>query len=81
MSDAPLAGQTALVTGGSRGIGRAIATRLAALGAGVVVNYLSNEEAAAETVRAIVDAGGRARALRFDVGDAASVERVREQLQ
>jgi 3-oxoacyl-[acyl-carrier protein] reductase len=73
VSDAPLAGQTALVTGGSRGIGRAIATRLAALGAGVVVNYLSNEEAATETVRAIVDAGGRARALRFDVGDAAAV--------
>src|SRR5262249_45939294 len=69
----PLAGQTALVTGGSRGIGRAIASRLAALGAGLVVNYVANEAAAAETVRAIVERGGRARALRFDVGDAAAV--------
>jgi 3-oxoacyl-[acyl-carrier protein] reductase len=73
MSDPPLAGQHAVVTGGSRGIGRAIARRLAAQGAAVVVNYVANERAAAETVRLIAEAGGRARALRFDVGDADAV--------
>ncbi len=73
MSELTLAGQTAVVTGGSRGIGRAIVRRLAAQGASVVVNYVANDAAAAETVRLVVDAGGRARALRFDVGDAAAV--------
>lgn len=73
MSEAVLAGQTALVTGASRGIGRGIARRLAADGATVVVNYVANEVAAAETVRLVVAAGGRARALRFDVGDSAAV--------
>jgi 3-oxoacyl-[acyl-carrier protein] reductase len=73
MSDAPLAGQTAVVTGGSRGIGRAIARKLAAQGASVIVNYVANDEAAAETVRLIADTGGRARTLRFDVGDGAAV--------
>jgi len=68
-----LAGQTAMVTGGSRGIGRAIACRLAAQGASVVVNYLSNEDAAAETLHLIAESGGRAQALRFDVGDAEAV--------
>jgi len=69
MSEA-LAGQVALVTGGSRGIGRAIALRLAAAGATVVVNYRENAPAAEETVRLIAAAGGRASAARFDVGDA-----------
>ena len=73
MSDPPLAGQLAVVTGGSRGIGRAIARRLAGQGAAVVVNYVANEHAAAETVRLIAEAGGRARAVRFDVGDADAV--------
>jgi len=73
MSAGLLAGQAAVVTGGGRGIGRAIAQRLAAQGASVVVNYVANEVAAEETVRVVVDAGGRARALRFDVGDAAAV--------
>lgn len=73
MSDQPLAGQHAVVTGASRGIGRAIACRLAAQGASVVVNYVANEAAAAETVRLIAEGGGRARALRFDVGDAGAV--------
>ena len=68
-----LAEQVAVVTGGSRGIGRAIARRLAQAGATVVVNYVSNEAAAAETVEAISEAGGTARAARFDVGDAAAV--------
>ena len=70
---AVLAGQVAVVTGGSRGIGRAIATALAGAGAAVVVNYRENEAAASETVRAITAAGGTAEAARFDVGDAAAV--------
>jgi 3-oxoacyl-[acyl-carrier protein] reductase len=69
----PLAGQVALVTGGSRGIGRAVALRLARDGATVAVNYLVQEAAAAETVRAIEAAGGRARAIGFDVGNAEAV--------
>ena len=57
----------ALVTGGSRGIGRAVALRLAARGYTVVINYKSNEEAARETLQAIEAAGGRAELLPFDV--------------
>ena len=57
----------AIVTGASRGIGRAIAVRLASEGCAVLVNYASNERQAAEVVREIVQAGGRALALRADV--------------
>ena len=66
---ASLAGQVALVTGGSRGIGRAIALRLARDGAAVAVNYVRQEAAATETVRAIEAEGGRAFAIQFDVAD------------
>ena len=68
-----LTGQVALVTGGSRGIGRVVALRLAAAGATVVVNYRENAPAAEETVRLIAAAGGRASAACFDVGDAEAV--------
>jgi len=61
--------KVALVTGGSRGIGRAIAVELGKRGATVVLSYAGNEAAAAETVKTIVDAGGKARAVRFDVAD------------
>ena len=64
-----LDGQVALVTGGSRGIGRAVALGLGARGATVVVNYLENAAAAAETVRSIAAAGGAATTAAFDVGD------------
>jgi 3-oxoacyl-[acyl-carrier protein] reductase len=64
----------AIVTGGSRGIGRAIAVELAANGYDVVITYKSNEEAAAETLRLIADAGGQGEAIRFDVGDIAEAE-------
>ena len=66
--------KTAIVTGGSRGIGRAIAVELAECGYDVDITYKSNEAAAEETLRLIREAGGEAEALRFDVGDAAEAE-------
>lgn len=60
----------ALVTGGSRGIGRAIAERLARDGYTVVINYLSNTAAAEETLHSIEQAGGKAELLPYDVSDA-----------
>jgi 3-oxoacyl-[acyl-carrier protein] reductase len=68
-----LAGQGALVSGGSRGIGRAIALRLAREGATVAVGYVSRPAAAEETVAAITADGGTAVACGFDVGDPAAV--------
>jgi 3-oxoacyl-[acyl-carrier protein] reductase len=68
--------RVALVTGGSRGIGRAIATALARAGAAVVVNYRGNQPAADETVAAIVGAEGRAVAIQADVSQPADVDRL-----
>lgn len=62
-----LRGKTALVTGASRGIGRACAQRLAACGANVVVNFLSSREGAAETVRLVQSHGVQGVAVRADV--------------
>lgn len=64
----------AIVTGGSRGIGRAIAVELAGCGYDVDITYKSNEAAAQETLRLIREAGGEGEALKFDVGDAADAE-------
>ncbi|MBU0653145.1 MAG: SDR family NAD(P)-dependent oxidoreductase, partial [Proteobacteria bacterium] len=64
----------AVVTGGSRGIGRAIAVELAAHGYQIVITYKTNDEAAAETLRLIREAGGSGEAVKFDVGNAAEAE-------
>jgi NAD(P)-dependent dehydrogenase (short-subunit alcohol dehydrogenase family) len=64
-----LENKVALVTGGSRGIGRAIALELAAHGAAVVVNYNKSPESAEEVVKQIQASGGRAAAFQADVSD------------
>jgi len=64
-----LENKVALVTGGSRGIGRAIALELAARGAAVVVNYNKSSESAQAVVKKIQDAGGKAAASQADVSD------------
>jgi 3-oxoacyl-[acyl-carrier protein] reductase len=69
-----LEGKVALVTGGSRGIGRAIGVALGRLGAKVIVNYTANEGAANEAAAAIAAAGGAAVTKRFDVADGAAVD-------
>lgn len=66
-----LEGKNAIVTGAARGIGRAIAERLAAEGARVMVNYAQSHNAAEETVASIVNAGGTAGAFQADVSDPA----------
>jgi len=68
-----LQGQVALVTGASRGIGRAVACRLAHAGAHVVINFVQNRLAADEALGLIQDAGGRAELAQFDVADAPAV--------
>lgn len=64
-----LENKVAIVTGGSRGIGRAIAVELASRGAAVVVNYNSSSSAAEEVVKQIQEAGGKAAAHQADVSD------------
>jgi 3-oxoacyl-[acyl-carrier protein] reductase len=72
--------QVAIVTGGSRGIGRAIAKALAAEGARVAVVFRGSKEAADSAVQEIAQAGGTARAFQVDVTDAAAAERCVEQV-
>ncbi|MGH6784545.1 MAG: SDR family NAD(P)-dependent oxidoreductase, partial [Sphingomicrobium sp.] len=74
-----LKAQTAIVTGGSRGIGRAIALELARTGAMVVVNYRRDEEAAAATAAAITAEGGKAITIGADVSDSSQATRLVEE--
>ena len=77
-------GRTALITGGSRGIGRAIALKFAALGANVAIFYAGNAEAAEQTVRDIEAQGAKALAVKCDVSNyehvASAVAQVKEAL-
>ena len=73
ITDTALHGKIALVTGGSRGIGRAIAIALGRRGAKVIVNYASRADAAREAATAVEAAGGQAAIAGFDVADAAAV--------
>jgi 3-oxoacyl-[acyl-carrier protein] reductase len=68
-----LAKKVALVTGGSRGIGAAIAKRLAADGASVAITYAKDKDAASAVVKAIESAGGKAIAIQADAADAAAI--------
>ena len=75
MSNAPgLSGKVALVVGGSRGIGAAVARRLAAMGAEVALTYKSQRDAADAIVNDITTAGGRALAFEVDVVRSDSVD-------
>lgn len=64
----------ALVTGGSRGLGRAICVKLAEMGYSVLINYQGNTAAAEETKQLVEQAGGEAELLRFDVGDKEQID-------
>jgi 3-oxoacyl-[acyl-carrier protein] reductase len=73
INDKALAGKVALVTGGSRGIGRGIAVALGRRGAKVIINYASREEAARTAATEVVEAGGQAEIAQFDVANSAAV--------
>ncbi len=69
MPDEEFRNRTVLVTGGSRGIGRAICVRLAETGARIAVNYAANDDAARETLKQVTAAGGTGAVFQADVSD------------
>ena len=71
----------ALVTGASRGLGRAVVLRLAKDGFAVIINYQSNKEAAEETLKLVQEAGGNGELLPFDVADSKAIESALESWQ
>ncbi|WP_455959529.1 SDR family NAD(P)-dependent oxidoreductase [Methylorubrum aminovorans] len=73
---ANISGKTALVTGASGGIGRAIAQHLAAAGAEIVVHYGSGHDRAEETVRLVTTAGGKARSVQADLSKTSDIEKL-----
>jgi len=75
-----LTGKIALVTGGSRGIGRAICQRISGMGGHVYINYVSNPAAAEETKKMIEESGGRADIICFDVADGEQVQDALKQI-
>ncbi len=75
MTDRSFTGKTILITGGTRGIGKAAAVRLAGEGANVAIVYVSNEDRAKETVAEIQSGGGNAVAIRGDVANRDDVQR------
>ena len=68
----------ALITGASRGLGKAIALRLAKDGLSVIINYQSNKEAAEDTLQQVQEAGGTGELLPFDVSDAQAIDKALE---
>ncbi|MET9292256.1 SDR family oxidoreductase [Streptomyces sp. NPDC003077] len=80
-SPSPAAGRVAVVTGGSRGIGRAVSLKLAQDGLAVVVNYARDAAAAEETVAAVTAVGGRAVSVRADVADEQAVAALFDQAE
>lgn len=78
--NAELSGKVALVTGASRGLGRAVAIKMASLGAGVAVNYLSNDTEAANVAKTIERRGGEVLLVKADVSDSEAVKNMVRQV-
>ena len=76
-----LKGKNAIVTGGSRGIGKAIALELAQNGASIIINYTSNKEAAEKTVKEIQQLGVKALAICCDVRDADAIKKMIDRIE
>lgn len=76
-----LRGKTALVTGGSRGIGRAITLKLAEEGADVIINFFRKKQAAEETAQAVREKGVNGETIKADVGDPEKIDRMFDEIR